>query len=90
MEQAVERFDMMVFRDDAEMVPHVDGDYVRYSDYAALAETLRGERIEMADQLERWANESRNGGWSTHQVDPMRRLADKLRISVTRNCHQSK
>jgi hypothetical protein len=32
-----------------------------------------------ADQLDRWANESRSGGWSTHQVDPMRRKADELR-----------
>ena len=37
---------------------------------------------DMADQLDRWANESRSGGWSTHQVDPMRRKADELRRFV--------
>lgn len=30
-------------------------------------------------QLEAWVNESRNGGWSTHQVDAQRRRADQLR-----------
>ena len=33
----------------------------------------------IADQLDAWAAESRAGGWSTHQVDPMRKLADSLR-----------
>lgn len=33
----------------------------------------------MADQLDEWARESRSGGWSTHQVDPMIRKADDLR-----------
>lgn len=32
-----------------------------------------------ADQLDGWANESERGGWSTHQVDPMRKQADALR-----------
>jgi len=30
-------------------------------------------------QLDRWARESRAGGWSTHQVEPQRKLADDLR-----------
>jgi hypothetical protein len=29
-------------------------------------------------QLHAWANESLNGGWSTHQVDPMRKRASYL------------
>lgn len=33
----------------------------------------------MADQLDQWAQESRTGGWSTHQVDPMTRKANDLR-----------
>lgn len=33
----------------------------------------------MAHQLDEWAQESRTGGWSTHQVDPMTRKADDLR-----------
>lgn len=32
-----------------------------------------------ANQLDQWANESERGGWSTHQVEPMRKLADRLR-----------
>jgi hypothetical protein len=39
-----------------------------------LEEQLR----KTAEQLRRWANESLTGGWSTHQVDPMRRYADKI------------
>ena len=35
-----------------------------------------------ANQLDRWADESRRGGWSTHQVDPMRKRADELRRIV--------
>lgn len=38
--------------------------------------------IKVADQLERWANESVTGHWSTHQVDPMRKLADEIRREV--------
>jgi len=33
---------------------------------------------EIAEQLERWARESKSGGWSTHQVQPQRELADKI------------
>jgi hypothetical protein len=33
---------------------------------------------EVAIQLDRWANESKSGGWSTHQVEPMRKKADEL------------
>lgn len=33
----------------------------------------------MADQLDLWAGQSQSGGWSTHQVDPMRQKADELR-----------
>lgn len=32
-----------------------------------------------ADQLDRWAMESRTGGWSTHQVTANRRWADECR-----------
>ena len=37
-----------------------------------------------ADQLDQWADESRSGGWSTHQVTPMRQRADELRRIATR------
>jgi hypothetical protein len=30
---------------------------------------------QMRDQLIRWAAESKRGGWSTHQVEPMRKWA---------------
>lgn len=31
-----------------------------------------------SNQLRRWTNESRCGGWSTHQCEPMRRHADQI------------
>jgi hypothetical protein len=36
-----------------------------------------------ANQLDDWAGESERGGWSTHQVDPMRAKADQLRREAT-------
>lgn len=33
---------------------------------------------EVSKQLDAWAKESRMYGWSTHQVDPMRKLSDSL------------
>lgn len=33
----------------------------------------------LADTLDGWAQESRRGGWSTHQVDANRREADNCR-----------
>lgn len=33
----------------------------------------------LADRLDGWANESRTGGWSTHQVDANRKAADDCR-----------
>lgn len=44
-------------------------------DYQALREAVSDE----VGQLERWAGESVSGGWSTHQVQPMRTRADQLR-----------
>lgn len=32
----------------------------------------------IASQLIKWADESRDDGWSTHQVKPMQELAAKL------------
>ncbi len=37
---------------------------------------------EEAMQLDGWADESRSGGWSTHQVKPMRARASFLRAKV--------
>ena len=44
-----------------------------------MVRTSIGTLSAMADQLDEWARESRTGGWSTHQVDPMTRKADELR-----------
>ncbi len=33
-------------------------------------------------QMERWADESLSGGWSTHQVRPMRERAKRLREQI--------
>lgn len=32
----------------------------------------------IANQLHQWAIESKNGGWSTHQVDPMMKLKSEI------------
>lgn len=34
--------------------------------------------LKSANQLEDWSNESISGGWSTHQVSPMRCLAREI------------
>lgn len=39
---------------------------------------------EEADLLDRWAVQSQDGGWSTHQVDPMRKRASELRTAAIR------
>lgn len=36
----------------------------------------------IAGQLDKWADETREGGWSTHQLEPMRRLAQEIRGAV--------
>lgn len=53
-----------------------DGGYVspRY-EHASDLEAI-------ADQLLAWADESSRGGWSTHQVEPMKKLAADLLIKV--------
>lgn len=40
---------------------------------------LKNALLETANQLDDWAEQSRTGGWSTHQVEPMRKKADELR-----------
>ena len=37
---------------------------------------------EEAVQLDRWADDSLSGGWSTHQVQPMRNRATHLRNRI--------
>jgi hypothetical protein len=44
------------------------------SENERLREAIRQEAI----QLRAWAAQSRSYGWSTHQVEPMRRRADLL------------
>lgn len=39
---------------------------------------LKNKLREVADQLEKWAAESRTGGWSTHQVEPMKKEAARI------------
>jgi hypothetical protein len=48
------------------------------------AEDARLRRLlsSAAAQLLKWAAESERGGWSTHQVDPMRRLAGELAVEL--------
>lgn len=35
--------------------------------------------MDLADRLDKWAEESRTGGWSTHQVDRNREEANSCR-----------
>ena len=41
----------------------------------AAADHLNG----LADMMDKWAEQSRSGGWSTHQVDANRKAADEAR-----------
>lgn len=36
----------------------------------------------MAKQLDIWAEESKSGGWSIHQVKPMKELSEKIYIKI--------
>jgi hypothetical protein len=47
-------------------------------DQEAEIARLRGLLRDEASLLRAWARESRDGGWSTHQVDPMNRRADDI------------
>lgn len=40
--------------------------------------------LSSADQCDKWAQESVRGGWSTHQVDANRKMADQLRLESDR------
>ena len=57
--------------------------------WAAAEFTIKSPLLEAIsdeiEQLEMWAKESKTGGWSTHQVDPMRRRADQLRQVLAGN-----
>lgn len=45
---------------------------------------LRALLEETRQQLNRWAEESLSGGWSTHQVQPQRDLAAKIQQELDR------
>lgn len=51
----------------------------RPDDLLKEARALLAATDEAADTCDRWAEESRSGGWSTHQVKANRELADTLR-----------
>lgn len=66
----------------APSVADMEGVARRYNELAALREAARHALNTIAleaEQLDTWAQQSRDGGWSTHQVDPMRKKADTLR-----------
>lgn len=58
--------------------------FLAASDLLAACEQSEADAIAVADQLDRWALQSQTGGWSTHQVDPMRRLAANIRAYTGR------
>lgn len=43
---------------------------------------LRVILLDLAARLDQWATQSRTGGWSTHQVEPQRELAQQIRDAV--------
>jgi hypothetical protein len=43
-----------------------------------MSEHCRAELRRIARKLEQWAAESEHGGWSTHQVQPMRDEAMRI------------
>ena len=45
--------------------------------------------FDAADELDRWADESVPGGWSTHQVQRNRELADKCRRHAASLRHEA-
>ncbi len=52
-----------------------------------MSEKLRIEILEsqidgIIKQLDKWQKESLDGGWSTHQVAPMRNMANRLRMML--------
>lgn len=49
-----------------------------------MNELLIHELEKEAAQLELWAEESRHGGWSTHQVEPMKRRAQEIWVILGR------
>jgi hypothetical protein len=53
--------------------------HLKYAQLRAALEAAHQEHLDMAALLEIWARESVDGGWSTHQVDAMRRCADRCR-----------
>ena len=54
-------------------------------DDRAIMANYKNKLLEIAAQLCKWALESRRGGWSTHQVDPQRRLADEIDDTIADN-----
>jgi hypothetical protein len=41
---------------------------------------------DVAEQLLLWAKQSKEGGWSKHQVEPMMLLADSIYILIGKTC----
>ena len=74
--------DIRIMNDDGEIV-HRAKDVGKSLTHFAFC-LQEGRRLRAAveqdiAQLETWAAESVKGGWSTHQVDAMRKRADELR-----------
>lgn len=54
-----------------------DVEYIRADLVSNLLEPLVMLRS-LANQLNKWADESKSGGWSTHQVKPMQEKAAEI------------
>ena len=51
-----------------------------------MAELTDKELLEKVSRiLYQWSNESCKGGWSTHQVDPQRKLASEIQAHLNRS-----
>jgi hypothetical protein len=54
----------------------------RCTELQAKSDKFKSALSDTVQQLVQWADESRSGGWSTHQVEPMRNKAKELSLIV--------
>lgn len=62
-----------------------DSDSTNGIKMANMNQQTRQLLTHIAQQLETWARQSREGGWSTHQVEPQKELAQKIWAHLGQN-----
>lgn len=78
----INMYDWIAIRDEltrlTEIADSVDPLVVRLGEVTTQLEAANALLRNESALLRAWARESREGGWSTHQVDPMKRRADEI------------